>query len=144
MTLALLMTLQAFAAAAFATLGPNHTHRSAPTMLVLEDVRRGSTHGESAAVEAARRHGHSHDGTSLRHHHAPGDTTVSLADGEAALHAGDADDAGTGAALGALIGLVPGGVGWLPLDGRDVEAMRRAWVPQIHHPEFPERPPRAA
>ncbi len=141
--LALLMTLQAIAAAALATLGPLHTHRAAPAFVVLDDARRGPPHGLSAETEAARRHGHSHAGAStLRHHHAPGDTSVVLADGEAALHAGDLDD--SSAALGALIGLVPSVVPWLPLGTRNVEATRRAWVPQTHLPEFPERPPRTA
>ncbi len=145
MTMVLLMAIQALAAAAVATLGPMHTHRNVPTMLVLEDVRRGPSHGEDAQAEAIRRHGHAHGGASAsRHHHAPGDGTVTLADGEAALHAGDVDDAGSGAALGALIGLVPSVVAWLPHDASEVEAMPRAWVPQIHHPEFPERPPRIA
>ena len=69
---------------------------------------------------------------------------MTLAGGEAALHAGDADNGGGGAALGALVGLVPAVLAWLPQDGRDVAATRRAWVPQIHHPDFPERPPRTA
>lgn len=143
--LALLMTLQAIAAATLATLGPLHTHRAAPAIVVLDDARRGPPHGPSAEAQAVRRHGHSHGGAStLRHHHAPGDTSVVLADGEAALHAGDLDDSGAGAALGALIGLVPSVVPWLPLGPPDVAATRRAWVPQTHLPEFPERPPRTA
>ena len=133
--LAFLIALQAVAAAALTTLGPLHTHRPGSTILVLD----------SAADGVARRHGHSHAGAAaLRHHHAPGDTSVTLAGGEAALHAGDVDNAGGGAALGALIGLVPTVLAWLPQGARDVQATRRAWVPQIHHPDFPKRPPRSA
>ncbi len=89
------------------------------------------------------RHGHAHGANAaLRHQHAPGDTTVVLADGEAALHAGDGDDAGYAASLGGLIGIVPSLVAWLPLGARDVAASRLAWVPQTHHPEPFERPPR--
>lgn len=143
--LAFLIALQAVAAAALTTLGPLHTHRPGSTILVLDDVRRGPSSGESAADGVARRHGHSHAGAAaLRHHHAPGDTSVTLAGGEAALHAGDVDNAGGGAALGALIGLVPTVLAWLPQGARDVQATRRAWVPQIYHPDFPERPPRSA
>ena len=88
------------------------------------------------------RHGHSHGGsTAQRHPHAIGDASVALADGEASLHTGD--DAGYGTALGALIALVPSLVAWLPHGARDVAASRLAWVPQTHHPEPFERPPRS-
>ena len=140
--LALLTTMQAFASSALATLGPLHTHRGAPTVPLLEDVRRGPAHGIGATAAALERHGHAHAGlVAARHHHAPGDGSVALADGDGALHGGDVDDA-AGTALGALIGLVLSVVAWLPHGVGNVESARAAWVPHLHQPDLPERPPR--
>lgn len=143
-TLALLVALQGMAAVVLAARGPLHTHRPARTLVVLDDLRRGPAHVESALASAVLRHGHSHGGdTALRHLHAVGDASVTLAVGEAALHGGDVDDAGFGATLAALVALVPSVVAWLPHGARDVAASRLAWVPQTHLPEPFERPPRS-
>ncbi len=144
--LALLVAMQGVVAVALSARGPLHTHAHAVdrAIVVLDDVRRAPAHSESATTAAGLRHGHSHGAnTALRHHHAIGDASVALADGEAALHTGDVDDAGYGTALGALIALVPSLVAWLPHGARDVAASRLAWVPQTHHPEPFERPPRS-
>lgn len=144
--LALLVALQGIATVALSARGSLHTHAAAtaPTILALEDVRRGPTRGTSAIDGAALRHGHAHGAdAALRHRHADGDTSVVLADGEAALHAGDVDDGGFGASLGAFLALVPSVGAWLPRGARDVAASRLAWVPQTHHPEPLERPPRS-
>ncbi len=144
--MALLIAVHGVAGAALSARAPLHTHTDASkaAIVVLEDVRRGPAHSVTASEAALLRHGHSHDaGTALRHYHTLGDSSVTLADGEAALHADNVDDASYGAALGALIGLVPSVVAWLPHGMRDVAASRLAWVPQTHHPEPFERPPRA-
>ncbi|MDQ6639495.1 MAG: hypothetical protein M3Z15_07480, partial [Pseudomonadota bacterium] len=70
-----------------------------------------------------------------------GDTSVDLAAGEAARVL-DADDAGFGAALAAVVGLVTAAPPWWPQAPREVRATRCAWVPHTHHPEPFERPPR--
>ena len=145
--LALLVALQGMAAVALSARGSLHTHAvaAASAIVVLEDVRRGSAHVASAVEAAVLRHGHDHGANAaLRHQHIPGDTSVRLADGEAALHAGDVDDAGYGTSIGVLIGLVPSVVAGLSHGARDVAASRLAWVPQTHHPEPLERPPRSA
>ena len=144
--LALLVALQGMAAVAMSARGSLHTHAAAatPTILVLDDVRRGPTRGAPVIDAAVLRHGHAHGpSASLRHLHAPGDASVVLADGEAALHAGDVDDGGSGASIGAFLALVPSVVAWLPRSDGDVAASRLAWVPQTHHPEPFERPPRS-
>jgi hypothetical protein len=144
--LALLVALHGSAAAALSARGPLHTHAvaRASSIVVLDDVRRGQAHAESAIDPAVLRHGHTHGATALRHHHALGDGSVVLADGEAALHAGDGDDAGCGATLAALVALLPSVVVWPPNGARDTTASRLAWVPQTHQPEPFERPPRSA
>ena len=142
--LALLIALQAIAVAVLATMGPSHTHRDGPTVIVLDDVRRGPVHSETVKAPAALRHGHSHgDGSALRHHHATGDTSVMLADGEPPQGA-DVDDAGPGATLAALVALVPETGPWPSQEAADVRASRGGWVPQTHHPAPFERPPRSA
>jgi hypothetical protein len=141
--LALLVTLHGLGASVLATLGPLHTHKSAPSLVVLDDFRRGTWHA-AVGKRAAERHGHGHAAaTALRHHHAAGDASVNLAPGEAAQRL-DADDAGFGTGLAAIVALVPTALAWSPQAPRDVPAARLAWVPQTHHPEPFERPPRCA
>lgn len=145
--LALLVALQGIAAVALSARGSLHSHAAAaaPTIVGLDDVRRGPRHGTSAIDAAVLRHGHAHGrSTSLRHPHAPGDDSVVLADGEAALHAGDVDDGSSGPSLGAFLAIVPRVVAWLARGAGDVAVSRLAWVPQTHHPELFERPPRSA
>ena len=144
--LALLVALQGMAAVALSARGSLHTHSAvaASAIVVLEDVRRGATRVQTAIEAAVLRHGHAHGANAaLPHQHAPGDASVVLADGEAALHAGHVDDAGNSSSLGGLIGIVPSVVARLRLGVRDVAASRLAWVPQTHHPEPFERPSRS-
>src|SRR5450755_963125 len=111
--LALLVTLQGAGASVLATLGPLHTHKTAAPLVALDDFRRGHSQF-SAGERAAERHGHGHGiDTSLRHHHAAGDASVSLAAGEAAQGL-DADDAGPGTTLAAIVALVPAAPAWSP------------------------------
>jgi hypothetical protein len=141
--LALLIALQGGAASLLATLGPLHAHKAPAQLVVLDDIRRGSSPA-SPAIRAAGRHGHVHGpGTAQRHHHAAGDTSVDLATGEAAQRL-DADDVGFSTTLAGVVGLIPAALAWLPQTGRDVWSARLAWVPQTHHPEPFERPPRLA
>jgi hypothetical protein len=140
--LALLIAVHGLGAVVLATLGPLHTHTPAATVVVLEDFRRGPSHA-SASEGPVARHGHTHGARmALRHHHASDDVSVSLAAGEAGRSL-DADDAAFGAALAAFVGLVPSAAAWLPQASREVRAVRVAWVPQTHHPEPFERPPRS-
>jgi hypothetical protein len=138
--LALLVTLQGVGASVLATLGPLHTHKIAPTFVVLDDFRRGTTH-VWPSERASERHGHSHG--ALRHHHAAGDASMNLAPGEAAQGL-DGDDAGFATTLGFIVALVAAPLVWLQQAPRDVRAARHGWVPRTHLLEPFERPPRSA
>jgi hypothetical protein len=143
--LAALLSLQGTAAAVAATLGPAHVHRScAGVRLVLDDLRR--------AVPTMARHehvatlvGHVHaDTASHRHHHAAGDSSVVPLAGDAWNLLAQSDDATSGAALSALVAVLPEALDWhLPaMTHAAVTVAAPSW--RSHEPEPDERPPRTA
>ncbi len=140
--LALLVALHGLGAVVLATLGPLHTHAAAATVVVLDDFRRVSMR-VSTSEQAVARHGHPHRaGTALRHHHAADDASVSLAGGDAGRSL-DADDAVFGTVLAGFVALLPSACAWQAQAPCDVRAVGLAWVPQTHHSEPFERPPRS-
>ena len=139
-----LIALQVVGLGALAVIAPSHTHRtdSAPSLLVLEDFRRGpiKAFGTARHVASALGHVHRFDAP-LRHHHAHGDRTVVLDDRDVLQQAAEP---GTSPTLMALVGLpaaerrsvVPPSA-----QARPAEAAH-AW--RSHDPESAERPPRSA
>jgi hypothetical protein len=144
--LALLLPLQGAAAGVAAASGPAHVHRpTAGAHLVLDDLRR-SVPTVARHVHLATLGQHAHSGSDVaRHHHAAGDTSVvPLPDDLLNLlaQASQGDDAAAGAALGALLAVLPDGLHWaaLPLEHAAAIAPPQAW--RSHVPEPDERPPR--
>jgi hypothetical protein len=142
--LACLVPLQGLAAGMIAAIGPAHSHKIVATAIVLEDFRRAPSQLAAPPTHVATAFGHFHAGeTSQRHHHARGDASVVLADGEALPSSGDGDDLSISPTLAMFVALLPSGLAWLPATLDAVAASRAPWVPETHHPALPERPPRA-
>ncbi len=137
-----LLPLQAIAASMLAALGPLHTHRAKTTIIVLEDVRRASTHTAALPMHVATAFGHFHSGAPQRHHHASGDASVQVVD-DGSQSAIDGEEM-SAANLAATVALLPDLAVWLGRASGEVHAARAAWAPQTHEPEPLERPPRAA
>jgi hypothetical protein len=138
--LAVLLPLHAAAAGALAVCGPLHIHR-APTIVVLEDVRRTSAPAVVSVRHVALPIGHFHAGVPVRHQHARDDASVvALDDGGSA--AVDGDGALAAAALAASAALPATRFVWSAMAPHDVRAIRAAWTPRTHDPAPPERPPR--
>ena len=143
--LAFVMPFQAMASAAFTAIGPAHVHEAPAQGMVLVDVRRvayGTV--ERAHLDVPLLHLH-HARQAQRHHHAPDDSSVVLADDSGSLNKLDADDGRSlCAALASIFAGVPGTHAW-PAGGC---AMQRAWSP-LWAPSSGglarlERPPRQA
>jgi hypothetical protein len=138
-----LVPLQAIAACMLAALGPAHAHRTARTIVVLDDMRRASVHPVARLAHVATALGHFHAGTPERHQHALGDPSVVVLD-DASQVAIDAAETSAGAASAAGIGLLPAALAWLAPACGAVQAACAAWSLQTHDPQPLERPPRAA
>jgi len=140
--LAVLLPLHAAAASALAVRGPLHVHR-APTIVVLEDVRRASTPAAVALRHVALPFGHFHASAPERQRHAVSDASVvAIDDGTSAALDGDA--ALAAAALAATAGAPAARFVWTEPAPRDVRATHVAWVPLTHVALPFERPPRIA
>ncbi|MEO8525652.1 MAG: hypothetical protein ABI460_13090 [Caldimonas sp.] len=141
--LACLVPLHGLAAGMIAAIGPAHSHK-AMASIVLEDFRRAPAQITVLPTHVATAFGHFHAaGSSQRHHHARGDASVVLADGEALQSSGDGDDLGISPTLAMFVALLPSGIAWSPATLDAVAASHAPWVPETHHPALPERPPRA-
>ena len=137
--LAILLPLHAAAASALAVRGPLHVHR-APTVVVLEDVRRASTSAAVALRHVALPFGHFHAGAPERHRHAVGDASVvAIDDGASAV---DGDAALAAAAFAGSVAPPTARFVWSVTAPADVRATRAAWIPRTRDPAPPERPPR--
>jgi len=127
--LALLVPLQCGAALVRLAAGPAHSHGgsladSAPA-LVLHDFRRGAVHD------------HLHDD---RHHHAPDDTSVRVAD--STLDRLDTRDEGSGGAVALLVPLVSAVPGWHAGGPGDASPFAAGWWMATRSSAPLERPPR--
>ena len=111
--LAGLLPLQTLAVVAIAVAGPSHVHRSLKASpLVLDDFRRASMQSARIDAHAAGAWGHVHaNAAAERHPHRPGDETV-MADVSEARQAADVGDSGSGASLGAFLGMVSASPAW--------------------------------
>jgi len=137
--LTVLLPLHAAAASALAVRGPLHVHR-APTIVVLEDVRRASTSAAVALRHVALPFGHFHAGAPERHRHAVGDASVvAIDDGAPAV---DGDAALAAAAFAGSVAPPTARFVWSVTAPADVRATRAAWIPRTRDPAPPERPPR--
>jgi hypothetical protein len=139
-----LVPLHGLAASMIAAIGPAHSHKIMATAIVLEDFRRAPTQLAAPPTHVATAFGHLHVGAGpQRHHHARGDASVVLADGEALQSNGDGDELSSSPTLAMFVALIPSALAWLPATPDAVAASRAPWAPQTHHPALPERPPRA-
>jgi len=136
--------MQAMAAGVIAAAGPSHHHVPATAArLVLDDFRRAPVRLVAVETHLATAFGHFHGGASPeRHHHAAGDASVVVDDGDLA-QAGEGDDISVSPSLGVFLGLISAPPGWHATALPARPASRPRWTPQTHHPDFPERPPRA-
>jgi hypothetical protein len=137
-----LVPMHALAASVLVALGPLHTHAAAPSVAVLDDVRRVSSHPSLAPRHVATAFGHFHAGAAERHRHPSGDASVHVV-GDSAAAALDADASST-AALAAIVAVPEAGVEWRCEPPGGVRPAHTGWVPQMHVPEPFERPPRTA
>jgi hypothetical protein len=142
--LACLVPLQGLAATMIAAIGPAHSHKVMATAIVLEDFRRAPSQLVAPPTHVAIAFGHFHAaGSSQRHHHARGDASIVLADGEALQSNGDGDDLSISPTLAMFVALLSSALPWQPTALDAVAASRAPWVPETHHPALPERPPRS-
>lgn len=148
--LAGLVSLQGLAAGMIAAVGPAHTHKpvatahsTVATALVLEDFRRAPSQVWAPPVHVATAYGHFHaTQAALRHHHARGDASVVLADGEAWQSNSDDEDLSISPTLALFVALLPSAMAPLLDAPAGTAASHAPWAPQTHHPALPERPPR--
>ena len=150
--LAALVPLQGLAAGMIAAVGPAHTLKSVATAqtplataLLLGDFRRAPVHIEAPSTHVATAFGHFHATQGpLRHHHACGDVSVVLADGNALQSNGDGEDLSISPTLALFVALIPSAMAPLPAAPDATTASHAPWAPQTHHPALPEHPPRVA
>jgi hypothetical protein len=138
-----LVPMHAIAAGVLAALGPLHTHTAPRAVVVLEDFRRVSSAATLVPRHIATALWHVHAGGAERHRHASGDTSMHVVGDDAAAGL-DADAAGSGAALAAIVAVPAGGIEWRCDTPDDVRPANAGWVPQTHVCEPVERPPRIA